>query len=529
MSKRIFIIFAILLINVSLFAQDTKQNNKKEASISIGGAALSLEQAIDIVIKQNLTLQSAKYDIVMSDTAYEKAQKKYATNLNIEGGYFNQELPPSKTTTLSGTKQWQYDAGISLSKIFSTGTTISAGVKEVFYDANDKEILGQMPYFANPDGTLRYRSYTQYPEDPGYHKPVLFASIQQELLKNAFGVSDRRQNKMLQNQTEMQRAALINMLSGLVVSTLVDYWTITIQKSAMDTAQAALESNTRVRGIIMRNAGFGLSEQYELNQYNSLVASSDANLQAAKQRYREAVRKLLRTIDMPPETEVSGVTDLVDELPALDPEAALKTGFEKRVDHKNALLTLENAKTELAMQENNALPSLTVSLGVSSQGQDTNIGTAFNQAATYEYPAWQARAKLSYPLDDSDMKASVRNAYLKQKQAELNLKSLKLEIRDDIINRMEQVTSQHQMLINSHTASREADLYYKNVLKRFEQGKVNSVTMKLAIDAMVQSRYQALNSLVQYNISLLLFDLSKNEVFDRYHVDVEKYLKNIKE
>ena len=358
---------------------------------------------------------------------------------------------------------------------------------------------------------------------------MLFASIQQELLKNAFGVSDRRQNKMLENQTEIQRTSLINMLSGLVVSTLTDYWNITIQKSAMETAQAALESNTRVRGIIMRNAGYGLSEQYELNQYNSLVASSQANLEAAKQRYREAVRKLLRTIDMPPETEVSGVTDLVDDLPAIDPEASLKTGFAKRVDYKNALLTLENAKTDLALQENNALPSLTLSLGVTTQGQDTNINEAFNQAATYEYPAWQARAKMSYPLDDSDIKASVRNAYMKQKQAELSLKSLKLEIRDDILNRMEQVTSQHQMLVNSRTASKEADLYYRNVLKRFEQGKVTAVTMKLAIDAMVQSRSQALNSLVQYNVSLLLFDLSKNEVFDRYHVNVEKYLKNIKE
>ena len=141
MNKKIFMfIFALLFTNSLLFAQDAKQNNKKEASISIGGSALSLEQAIDIVIKQNLTLQSAKYDIVMSDTAYEKAQKKYATNLNLEGGYMQQELPPSKTTALTGTKQWQYDAGISLSKIFSTGTTISAGVKEVFFDANDPTI-----------------------------------------------------------------------------------------------------------------------------------------------------------------------------------------------------------------------------------------------------------------------------------------------------------------------------------------------------------------------------------------------------
>jgi outer membrane protein TolC len=508
MSKKILIIFTLLLINVPLFAQDEKQSNKREASISIGGTALSLEQAIDVVLKQNLTLQSAKYDIVMSDTAYEKAQKKFATNLNAEGGYMKQELPPSKTKNTQGDKQWQYDAGISLSKIFSTGTTVSAGVKEIFYDANDITVPG-------------------YPADPGYHKPVLFASIQQELLKNAFGVSDRRLNKMLENQTEIQRATLIQLLSTLVAITLIDYWNITIQKSAIETAQAALEANTRVRGIIMRNAGYGLSEQYELNQYNSQVASSEANLYTVKQRYNEAVRKLLRTINMPPETEVSGVTELIDELPVLNPETALKTGFTKRVDYKNALLALENAKTDLALQENNALPSLTVSLGISSQGQDENMNEAFNQSEKREYPAWNARAKLSYPLDDSDLKTNVRNAHLKQKQAEFILQSVKLEIRDDILNRLEQVNTQHQHLANSRTAAKEADLYYKNAFRRFEQGKVTAVTMKLAIDAMVNARYRALESLVQYNVSVLQFDLAKNEVFDRYHVDVEKYLKNI--
>ncbi len=525
MSKKLYcFLISLLIFDFSLYAQEVKQNKRKEASISIGGSALTLEQAIDIVLKQNLVLQSAKYDVIMSDTAYEKAQKKYSTNVNLEGGYMQQELPPSRSSSMTGTKQWQYDAGLSISKLFSTGTTISAGVKEVFFDANDTSTAQMIPIYdsnGNYTGDMPYRSST----DPAYHKPVLFASIQQELLKNAFGVSDRRLNKMLENQTEIQRSALINMLAGLVVNTLVDYWNITVQKSAMETAQAALESNTRVRGIIARNAGFGLSEKYELNQYNALVASSEANLHATRQRYNEAVRKLLRTIDMPPETQVSGVTDLLDELPVLNPEASLKTGFEKRVDYKNALLTLENAKTELAMQENNALPSLTVSLGVTSQGQDKDMKEAFDQTSAGEYTGWQARAKLSYPLDDSDIKASVRNASLKQKQAELNLKNIKMEIRDDILNRMEQVESQHKMLVNSRTAAREADLYYKNALRRFEQGKVTAVTMKLAIDAMVQSRYQALNSLVQYNVSLLLFDLAKNEVFDRYHVDVEKYLK----
>ena len=522
MSKK-FILSIIMLFscNILLFAQ-TNESSMTGSSITIGNTELSLEQAIGIVLNQNLTLQSAKYDVIMSDTAYEKNMNKYGMDFNLEGGYLDQETPPTGSTLYSPTKLEQWDAAAYLSKKFETGTVISGGIKETYMKSNASGL------YLVPNGTGANDVY-EVSSDQWHQKPSLFVSIQQELLKNAFGFSERKQNNISENSVKMQRAAIINQLSGLVVSTLTDYWNITIQKSAVNTAQAALDSNKRVRDIIARNAKYGLSEAYDMNQYNSLVANSESNLKAAEQRYHEAVRKLLRTMNMPPETSVTGVTNLVDDMPVLDEEDALKTAFAKRVDYKNAELSLENAKMDLGVQENGVLPSLMVSLNVSTQGSgDTDqVADAHNDAFTGEYPTWQARAKLTYPLDNREAKANLRNSNLKYKQAELNLKNIKLEIRDDIINKMEQVKVQHEMLMKARTANSEAELYYQNVLKRFEQGKVTSVTMKIATDYMVQSRQQALNALVQYNVTLLLFDLAKNEIFERYHVDVEKYLKNI--
>ena len=156
------------------------------------------------------------------------------------------------------------------------------------------------------------------------------------------------------------------------------------------------------------------------------------------------------------------------------------------------------------------------------------MGDAFNQTTSNEYPAYQVRAKVTYPLDDSDLKTSVRNANFKLRQAEINIRNMKLEVRDDILNKLDQVQLSHEVLMKMRTVKNESQAYYQSILKRFEQGKVNSITMKLATDSMVQARKQELESLVQYNVAMLLFDLSKNEIFERYHVDVEKYLRNIK-
>ena len=505
--------FALTMAARPAMGQETPAHGgEKSATITIAGQVITLERAIDLVLRNNLTLKSAKYNVIMSDSDFERFNGKFAPSLNLEGGYANQKSPPTGMSAFTGDRQYQYDATASISKLFSSGTTISAGVKEVFFDANDPGI----PAFG-------------IDKEPAYHKPSLFVSLQQELLRNAFGRGDRLQKEMLNSAAQMQRAAIINELSGLVVSTLVDYWTITVQKSAVENARLELEAARQVRGILAQNARFGLGELYDLNQYNALVASSEARLEAATQRHREAVRKLVRTMNMPVDTKVEGVTDLVDALPALDEDAAVKTAFEKRVDYRNARLMLENADRELGYHKNNALPSLVLSMGLNTLGQDENYSPAMRDTASAKYPSWEARAKFTYPLDDRELKVNLRNAELRRRQASIDLDRTRLEVRDEVLNSLEQVRLLHATLGKARTARAESELYYQRLLARFRQGKVTAVNIKLALDTLTQARQGELEALVQYNVALLQFDLARNEIFDRYNVDVEKYIRVDKE
>lgn len=55
-------------------------------------------------------------------------------------------------------------------------------------------------------------------------------------------------------------------------------------------------------------------------------------------------------------------------------------------------------------------------------------------------------------------------------------------------------------------------------------GKVPAVAMKNALDAMVESRQRELEVPGGYNVALLELDLAKNEMFERYNIDIGKYL-----
>ncbi|TAL32699.1 MAG: TolC family protein [Spirochaetes bacterium] len=494
---------AVLVVYTAGYAQEKDADD---------GASFTIEQAIDLVLQNNLSLRAAKYDVIMSDSAEKRFDKKYAPTISAEGGYMWQKTPASGMSVFSGDKQYQWDAVASISKNFSSGTNLSAGVKEIYFDGNDPGIAD-----------------FNIPKQPPLHKPALFVNLQQELLKNTFGVNDRAQAGILKNTTTMQRLAIIDQLAGLVVTTLVDYWNVSLQRSAADNARLELESNTQVRNIIAQNFAYGLAEGYDLNQFNALVAGAESKLDMARQSYKEAVRKLLRTLNMPPDTKVKGVTDLVETLPELDPDAGVKTAFIKRVDYRNALMQLDSAKKELSIQENGMLPSLTLSFGGTTLGQQESIARAYGDTVTGDYPGWNVRLKMSYPLGDSEAETNLRNAYLKIKQSELAVANLKLEVRDDVYSKYDMVKLQHGVLGKSRLMRNESEAYYQQIMVKFRQGKVKSLDIKTALDTVVAARQRELEALITYNVALLRLDLSKNEIFERYNVDVEKYIKQVKE
>ena len=493
---------------------EAKPASAPEASFTIGGVNLSIQDAINVVLEKNFTLQSAKYDVIMSDTNAKKGEKKYAPIVSAEGKYLEYTNPFSGANAFAGQKGYQFDTTLQVSKLFSTGTLLSGGVKNTLSDANDPALMfgGQILKVA----------------DPSFNRPGIFFGLQQELAKNSFGYADRSQDKILAKQAQGQREYTINLLSGLVVQALVDYWQVTIQKSALDNARKEEASNRQVRGMIARNVTFGLAENYDLNNYNARVAASQAKVAMSEQNLINATRKLLRTVNMPPDTKIEGITNLVEELPVLDQNDALKAAMAKRIDLRNAKLELDIAQLQQDMYDNLALPSVSATFNMTTQGQNHVLATAIGSAASLDYPQWSAGLKVTYPLWDQEIKTNQRNASFAIKQARIKLQNIEQEIRDDVLTRLENVKLAHGILATNRTARKESEAYYNRMLARSRTGKLNYQQVGMALENMVASRQRELESLVSYNISLLQFDLAKNEIFERYKVDVQKVLEKVK-
>ncbi|MGL4369708.1 MAG: TolC family protein, partial [Spirochaetota bacterium] len=216
------------------------------------------------------------------------------------------------------------------------------------------------------------------------------------------------------------------------------------------------------------------------------------------------------------------------ELRDVNIENSLKVAYAKRVDYNSALIAQENAGMEMGISRNAGMPSLTVSGSLSSMAMDSSNGDSLSNASTFESPAYGVRVKMSYPLGDSGTEVKIRDAKYKVQQSNLMLEKVRREVKDDVVTKAEMIKVVHTSYQKARVAREESEKYYNSIQRNLRMGKIPSSVVKNALDAMNDSRQRELEALVQYNIVLLQMDLATNELLEKYNVNINQYLSEVK-
>lgn len=485
-----------------------KIEKSEEPALMLGSLKITLGQAIEWAVKQNFDLLSVSYDVAMVDTMYNQFQKKFAPVLSVEGGASYMHSIPSMKGT-AGIDVTQVKLGANIYKNFSSGTTLIAGLNHE-YDNFDRSKSSSL--FSSMYG----------PANP--HKPSVFVSIQQELLKNAFGYNDRKTEQILKNVTKMQKEGMILKLSLVVVQVIGEYWTVVMNKVSLENADLQVRETRKVRDITARNAAYGLADDFTLNFYNALLAGAEARITMARQKYHQSLRSFLTTINVDENTDVTGTAVFSDRYPAINIEEALKNAYARRADYQNAILSLENAKMGVQIATNGQLPSLVAEINGILKGEHPRLVSSYGNIGSFKYPAMEGKLKLMYPIADRDVATRARNARFQFRQAEIQLDKYRRNVKDDIMNATENIDSMYKLYQKSTEGRRQSELFYNGMLKNLKMGKLSASIVKNGLDALVQSREMELQALVGYNIALLMFDVARNELFNKYKIDVDKYI-----
>ncbi len=478
--------------------------------------ALSLQQIVRLVLEKNSQVHIQQLEIIKSDTALLKDEAQYSPVL--EGGLTKRIYKNRYSGSFtSGNRVEENRVYLKAKKLFSSGTYFEleasdsrtgaeetddalGGLGAVGGDSNFEEIF--------PPATL--------------HVTALTLLLRQELLKNAFGYSQRRINDINRNLSKIQRENLTYQLAALVVEAMIDYWSLALAEESTRTSERLLRNVRNIRNITLRKRRLGLAEAFEINQWDALLASSRSSLEQARLERDSQRRTLLRILNLDPQLQLSGASQLVTELPKdFDFDRDLETAYEKRPDFKALELEAENARKSYQIAENRLLPSVTLSGSYSGRGFDRRFNEATDQSLELLYPEATVQFQVEYPLWDEDARVDARNARIDLQRIGVELEQQRRQIRDEISEGLQQIQVAYRVYRNAQRAYRSTNAFYRGLIAGYRRGRFTATAAKEALDSLVQADLARTMALVNYNIALVRYDLTRNVIFQKYDVDID--------
>ena len=528
---------------------------------------LTLPEFIQRYINNNLALRNSKYDSVQADTALKQFQGQYGWNLVVTGAKEYQtstedisaEVYAEDGSTFNlgslsalfggaadgnpneingGSRSTSYtetdEGSVSLSKAFSTGTNLSTGFQSTITETDGRSIgvtdersgstygnaatitqdfYGGINRRRSDTTTIQGGRWSLSQQKQRQIVPTFFISLEQELLRNVFGRKDRLDRKIIKKQVAQARANLDEGVSASVANAINLYWQLEISRINLQIARTSLTALRRVRNITARKVGIGLSENYELNQWNSRLNTARIQLESSELQYAQALRAIAREINMQGKVRVTHKGVLRSEEPDVTLADAQANALKYRADYRNAQRDKAIAEMQRSAATQGLLPSLQLNMDAYSSGLDGRWGEAFDQAGSGRNPRYRVELQLQVPLWREDLMVERRDASLNRMRASNDMERIKREVMDDVRDKHDTAAMQHRHLKLNRRARIEMEAYYNRLIRQSTLGRVGSVTLYDALTSYLDAYRAEQESLVNYNIALLNLSLAQNTLF----------------
>ncbi|GBF48774.1 TolC-like protein [Leptospira ryugenii] len=479
---------------------------------------LTLKDAVKYTIENNREVMRARLELAKADSDLLKFEGRYSYRAFAEAELDQKRFPFNQNNIFSGTKTQTttYTAGID--RLFTTGTYFKLEAKSTRFDSNAFENAATTPSGFTSLGI------------PPLYTDTLQVTIAQDLWKNSFGSKERNMEKMIENQSEILKDQLEVQVAEKVVGSLVDYWNYAVKESSYQTFEQLLKNTKTIRDLTVRKQGLGLSESFEVNQWNALLAQVEGQMAQASAEREEAKRKLIRSLNLSETAQFGTSSPLSEELPKnLNYDEDIAYAFKNRADFKAIQRKKENAELAMKNAKQDAMPSLKAAgtYGYQAQnleGPSSNYTNSRNGVFSYSYPVMQGSLDLSYPIADKGVKAGLRDAEIQKRQVKLEEEDLTKSVADDVRTRIDILKASFKIMENAKKTEEESRKYYAGVVRSFQQGRFNALTVKNALDTLVQDQLSLVRAKVDYNINLHRYYVAKNALFEEYGIDRNQLL-----
>jgi outer membrane protein TolC len=471
---------------------------------------LTLDEAVQLALAQNLTLQVERVNLSLQDETVSMARAAFVPTLTSDFGYDEATTPPD--SFLSGNQG-------TLRSAFAQG---AAGMQQWLPWAGARYALGW-----DASRSTSNSIFTNF--DPRLRSNFRL-SVAQPLLRDFATDSRRTQLVVSKRNREISDVDF----RAVVVRTVRDvknaYWdlkaaiaNLEVQRQSLELARRTLRDN-RLRVQVGTMAPLDIVEaEAEVARNEETVITAESTIWLAEDRLRVLVfdsaapdfwTMVLEPVDAP---QMDGGD--------VDIEAAMRHALDTRTDLRIAQKSLDNVDEQLKFYRNQILPEVTLQVNYGATGlggtqfirgegfpgpvlgEATHpIGDVIGDVFRAAYPTWTAGLVFSYPLGRSSAEAGYARSRLQQNQGRLQIKTLELQIATEIREAGRQVNTSAERIQATRAARVLSERRLDAEQKKSDVGLSTSFLVFQAQRDFATARVNELRAILDYNKSLVDFE-----------------------
>ncbi len=465
---------------------------------------MTLDEAVQIALENNLGLQAAKMNPQIQDYSLQQSRAAFRPTLSAS---FNQRHSATvSTSTLDGVSK-------VINQTQSYSTSLSQNLP--FYGANYSVTFNSGRSSNNQITNIRpiqFSGSTQF----SYSQPLL-ANFKIDNARNSI--------RTQQVNREVADIQLEQTIEDTKASVRTAYWalrrsieSVEIQQESLNLAQRLLDDNrTKVE--------IGTMAPIDVVTNESTVATDQQALLNARIGWQTAELNLKQLLVKGTDDDLYKATINPTTLPPVltqvpvNIQSAVQTALQDRTDLQVSRKDLESSAFTVELRKNNTMPSLNLltSYQLSGTGgsvfdrsgvltQPSGYSDVLKGIANFNQPQWTVGLTFSYPLGMASSKALLAQAQLSYQQGQANLKAQELSVSTDVTNAGLAVQNTYQQLLAARTAREAGERNAEAEQTRFDAGMSNNYNVATALNTLTSARLNELNAEIAYVNAIAEFD-----------------------
>jgi outer membrane protein TolC len=475
------LVFVFLLVASSIFAQESKSDR-----------LLSLDEVMQLAIENSLEIQIAKYDAQISRANEGVSESIYDTFMSAEAKYSNDQS--QQTSTIFGTKTIDNDYNVGFAKKLPMGTTISVDM------ANN-----------------RHSTNSAFTTSLLTHESSVALTIQQELGKNFFGLTDRSDIKLTRLEIENSQYLSLEKIEDQLAQAQKAYWDLALASKKEDIAQDMYGQAERLFLLHDEKLKNGVIEEGEFlnSEANFKSRANELQLVQNEKALKNNILKLILNIE---DKDSRIVPTQIYEIPndQYEMERSLKLAFEHRRDYKRSFNGVKAKKIQLTIDKNKIWPEINVTASLARNGLGDHFPNAVENISREDNPELFVGLEFSMPLENTKARSTLQQSELNNAKELLNLKLIERKIVLGISDSVRNVNIYLEQAKNSQTIAELQHKKYEEEEKRFNRGRSDTDTLIRYQEDFSRAELNAAQSIFDYQNALITLKQTEGALLQEY-------------